>query len=195
MQLLSLKIKNNTFDVFFFFSFLLSFLSVAALPDHTKLAAQRLPVIPTGSFCLSPLWHRAHIVTFFVCICFVLFFLGATPTWLLTRWFCTSFEASTCQLPQVGREEGGKKGRVHLQNKPSLRVWVHHKCVHTSHSHLLPLIAPAGVSPHDLDASVKFEFPFPSVVRDKQEWAHSTMFQWVDTGWPFWTFDLWTVSQ
>lgn len=33
-----------------------------------------------------------------------------------------------------------------------------------AYSHLaLPL--PSGVSPNDLDASVKFEFPFPSVVR------------------------------
>lgn len=34
-------------------------------------------------------------------------------------------------------------------------------------SHFLSLSAPAGVSPHDLDASVKFEFPFPSAVRDR----------------------------
>lgn len=33
------------------------------------------------------------------------------------------------------------------------------------YSHLAPPPLPSGVSPNDLDASVKFEFPFPSSVR------------------------------
>lgn len=58
-----------------------------------------------------------------------------------------------------GREKRG----VHLQNKPSISA----SKVRSHPALTFSLSAPAGVSPHDLDASVKFEFPFPSVVRDR----------------------------
>lgn len=107
-------------------------------------------MILTGC-CLSLSWHRALIVIFSR---FGLgFFSGPTPAWRLTRWFSTSSEVSTCQLPQV--------------QKADLSPFKNNSSSHVSKScsRPAPPPPPTGVSPNDLDANVKFEFPFPSAVR------------------------------
>ena len=76
--------------------------------------------------------------------------VGCPPTWHLMTWSCTLYEESTYQLHQV-------------QKLFTFMKWPGSKmanlCALTTTSY------PAGVSSNDLDASVKFEFPFPSTVR------------------------------
>lgn len=135
-------------------------LTLPLLQCHTELTAKRLWrwLIHQLIVCLSVMLTDADFwscfwMVFFMFVCLLLLFCsaGSTPTWHSMTWYCTSPEASTSQLPLV------------LKSSPSLKLPGSNL---SDHCALTPSFSlSTGVSASDLDASVKFEFPFPSAVR------------------------------
>lgn len=104
-------------------------------------------MILTGC-CLSLSWHRALIVIF---SCF--FFLRTHSSLTLNEMILYIIRGINLPAPS------GTEGRsAPFKNNSSSHV--SKLC-----SRPAPPPPPTGVSPHDLDANVKFEFPFPSAVR------------------------------